>query len=171
MIGYGKNRAVGFVNAKLKPMNKHEIISIFSNGKTSNGNKNNMTYYPQGLIKFEQYVYSRNKKGKENTYWRPSLKTSKDDKRLQEYTNYPTSVLHFKSVNKAIHPTQKPVELLEYLIKTYTKESEVVLDNCMGSGSTGVACVNTHRDFIGIELNKDYFNIAKNRIAEAQKEL
>lgn len=158
----GKNRAVGFVNAKLKPMNKHEIISIFSNGKTSNGNKNNMTYYPQGLIKFEQYVYSRNKKGKENTYWRPSLKTSKDDKRLQEYTNYPTSVLHFKSVNKAIHPTQKPVELLKYLIKTYT---------CMGSGSTGVSAVKNNRSFIGIEIEKQYFDIANERIYSITNEV
>lgn len=65
------------------------------------------------------------------------------------------------------HPTQKPVPLLEYLIKTYTNEGEVVLDNCMGSGSTGVACVNTHRKFIGMELNEEYFNIAKKRIGKA----
>ena len=67
------------------------------------------------------------------------------------------------------HPTQKPVELLKYLIETYTNENETVLDNCMGSGSTGVACVNTNRDFIGIELDKDYFNIAKQRITGNQK--
>lgn len=69
-----------------------------------------------------------------------------------------------------MHPTQKPVELLEYLIKTYTVEGEIVLDNCMGSGSTGVACVNTGRKFIGIELDKKYFDIAKNRIEESEKE-
>ena len=81
---------------------------------------------------------------------------------------YPESVQFFKSVPNCngtkIHPTQKPVELLEYLIKTYTNEGMVVLDNCMGSGSTGVACLNTNRRFIGIELDESYFNIAKKRI-------
>ena len=76
----------------------------------------------------------------------------------------------FDKIRKgSLHPTQKPVALLEYLIKTYTNENETVLDNCMGSGSTGVACVNTNRDFIGIELDKDYFNIAKQRITGNQK--
>lgn len=81
---------------------------------------------------------------------------------------YPKTVLEFSNVNehKNLHPTQKPVELLEYLIKTYTNEGDTVLDNCMGSGSTGVACVNTERDFIGIELNKKYFEIAKSRMYE-----
>ena len=69
-----------------------------------------------------------------------------------------------KYCSKRIHPTQKPVDLLEYLIKTYTNEGDVVLDNCMGSGSTGVACVNTNRDFIGYELDENYFNVAKERI-------
>ena len=67
-----------------------------------------------------------------------------------------------------LHPTQKPVPLLEYLIKTYTNEGETVLDKCMGSGSTGVACVNTNRNFIGIELDENYFNIAKERIEDAE---
>lgn len=83
---------------------------------------------------------------------------------IQEFTNYPTTVLQFNKVQKAVHPTQKPVPLLEYLIKTYTNEGETVLDNCMGSGSTGVACVNTNRSFIGIELNQKYYNLAKERI-------
>ena len=84
---------------------------------------------------------------------------------------YPTDILDFVGVpnSELEHPTQKPVELLKYLIETYTNESETVLDNCMGSGSTGVACVNTNRDFIGIELDKDYFNIAKQRITGNQK--
>lgn len=80
-------------------------------------------------------------------------------------TRYPRSVIKFSNDNhNSLHKTQKPVALLEYLIKTYTNEDETVLDNCMGSGSTGVACVNTNRNFIGIELNEDYFNIAKDRI-------
>ena len=69
-----------------------------------------------------------------------------------------------KSSSKMLHPTEKPVELLEYLIKTYSNEGDVILDNCMGSGSTGVACLKTNRDFIGIELDKGYFNMSKNRI-------
>lgn len=82
-------------------------------------------------------------------------------------TRYPTSILRFNR-EKGLHPTQKPVPLLEYLIKTYTNEGETVLDNCMGSGSTGVACVNTNRDFIGIELDENYFQTAKNRIEQAE---
>ena len=81
----------------------------------------------------------------------------------------PTRTLFFKQ-ERGFHPTQKPVALLEYLIRTYTNEYETVLDNCMGSGSTGVACVNTNRNFIGIELDKSYFDIAKNRIEEQIKE-
>ena len=162
-----KNNAVGFVNAKLKPMNKHEIISVFSKGKTSNGNRNNMAYFPQGLVPYNKEVRSGNKKNKDNTYWRPSLKSSNEGGYIQQFTNYPTSVLNYPKDAKPIHPTQKPVALLEYLIKTYTNEGELVLDNCMGSGSTGVACINTNRDFIGIELNEKYFNIAKKRIDQA----
>ena len=84
---------------------------------------------------------------------------------------FPKSVIKInKSINKNIHPTQKPVALLEYLIGTYTNEGETVLDNCMGSGSTGVACVNTNRNFIGIELDDNYFNIAKERIYESKNQ-
>ena len=84
---------------------------------------------------------------------------------------YPINILEFTRYRyDKLHPTQKPVALLEYLIKTYTKENELVLDNCMGSGSTGVAAVNTNRNFIGIELDENYFNIAKERIENAIKE-
>ena len=85
-----------------------------------------------------------------------------------EYKNYPRTILQFKS-ERGFHPTQKPIALLEYLIKTYTNEGETVLDFTMGSGSTGVACINTKRNFIGIELDKGYFEIAKQRIDEAMK--
>ena len=93
------------------------------------------------------------------------------DKSLKTYTHrYPKNILTFSNANQKgkVHPTQKPVALLEYLVKTYTNEGETVLDFTMGSGSTGVACVNTNRKFIGIELDEKYFNIAKNRIEEAQ---
>ena len=83
---------------------------------------------------------------------------------------YPTTIIKFnRELKNRFHPTQKPVALLEYLIKTYTNENETVLDNCMGSGSTGVACINTNRNFIGMELDENYFNIAKERIENAKK--
>ena len=159
-----KNNAVGFVNAKLKPMNKHEFIHVFSKGKTSNGNKNNMPYYPQGLIPFNKEVRNGNKKGTDNSYWRPSMKSSNGGGHIQEWTNYPTTVLKFDKVSKAVHPTQKPVALLEYLIKTYTQENETVLDFTFGSCSTGIACLNTNRKFIGIELDDNYFDIGAERM-------
>ena len=86
---------------------------------------------------------------------------------IVEYTNYPNNVLEFKKESKTVHPTQKPVDLLEYLINTYTVEGHVVLDSCMGSGSVGVACATTNRRFIGIELDNTYFELAKNRIEKS----
>ena len=85
----------------------------------------------------------------------------------QWYTNYPSNILEFNT-DRGLHPTQKPVALLEYLIKTYTDEGDLVLDFTMGSGSTGVACLNTNRRFIGIELDKEYFEIAKDRIEKEE---
>ena len=82
----------------------------------------------------------------------------------QQYTNYPDTILNFNNEGKTVHPTQKPIELLEYLIKTYSLEGQTVLDFTMGSGSTGVACKRTNRNFIGIEKEKEYFEIAKQRI-------
>lgn len=158
-----KSRVSGFTNAKLKPLKDVETISVFSKGKTSNGNSNNMVYFPQGLIEINKTVtsYKRNEADKEgHKFDRPSHRGTY----VQQFTNYPKQLLEFSSESKTQHPTQKPVALLEYLIKTYTNEGDVVLDNCMGSGSTGVACVNTNRNFIGIELNEEYFNIAKERI-------
>ena len=83
---------------------------------------------------------------------------------VQEFTNYPRQTLEFTQTDKKVHPTQKPVALMEYLIRTYTDEGETVLDNCMGSGTTGVACKNTGRNFIGIERDPEYFRIASERI-------
>lgn len=86
---------------------------------------------------------------------------------VQEFENYPRSVLDFESVTGAIHPTQKPIALMEYLIRTYTNDGDMVMDNCMGSGTTGVACANTRRRFIGMERDLDYFRIASDRIQAA----
>ena len=88
---------------------------------------------------------------------------------IVKYTNYPNNLLYFNKESKSIHLTQKPTDLLEYIIKTYTRENDLVLDNCMGSGSIGVAAGRLDRRFIGIELDKDYFEIAKGRIERVYK--
>ena len=162
MTGCGtKKTATNFVHAKNKPMKQHELISIFSLGNTLHKSQSNnrMNYYPQGLIEINKFC-SNNKHSDVNFTNRPSHK----DKYVQTHTNYPFTILSYSRDNKHFHPTQKPVKLLEYLIKTYTLEGETVLDFTMGSGSTGIACLNLNRKFIGIEKDKNYFNIAKNRI-------
>lgn len=135
--------------AKKRFLNVTEDINIFY--------KKQCTYNPQGIIKINKLT----KQGRGESL---SQKNKRKTEYLQEYTNYPKNILKFKRDLPNIHPTQKPVALLEYLIKTYTNEGDLVLDNCMGSGSTGVACINTKRNFIGIELDEKYFKIAKDRI-------
>ena len=160
-----KGQPSGFVQSKNKPMSKHEDIVVFSTGVTvhKGQSKKRMEYNPQGLLPYGKKVrLASPSKGAGGVNCRPSLKKHG----LQEFTNYPDTILKFNG-QKGLHPTQKPVELMEYLIKTYTNETETVLDFTMGSGSTGVACVNTNRNFIGIELDQDYFEIAKERINNA----
>ena len=159
---WDKKQPTGFVNANARPMKRHELLSVFSNGSATSTSCN-MIYNPQGLLiynKITSYT-SRGYLGE---------RESQEKRYIQKNTNYPNSILSFsKDINK-IHPTQKPVALLEYLIRTYTNENMVILDNCMGSGSTGVACINTKRKFIGIELDQNYFNIAKKRIEDRLKQ-
>ena len=135
--------------AKKRFLNITEDISVFY--------KKQCTYNPQGVIKINKIT----KQGRGESL---SQANTRKTEYLQHYTNYPKNILEFKRDLPNIHPTQKPVALLEYLIKTYTNEGELVLDNCMGSGSTGVACKHLNRRFIGIELDKEYFEIANNRI-------
>ena len=162
-----KNRRGNFVNAKNRPMTSYEEICVFSKGITANTKNTDlkMNYYPQGLIEINKIKKNSDTKFGTMAGKRPSHKKVT----VQKYTNYPSDVLKFDCVSKPEHPTQKPVELLEYLIRTYTRENETVLDNTMGSGSTGVACVNTNRNFIGMELDEDYFKIAKERIEKADR--
>lgn len=162
-----KSRPAGFTNAKLKPLKDIETISVFSSGATANGSKRNMPYFPQGL-KDCSMLWARPK-----TYLdgdrgvNPARKNSKLS-RVIENTGYPRQILDYANPNThVLHPTQKPVALMEYLIKTYTNEGETILDNTMGSGTTGVACANTRRKFIGIEMDTGYYEIAKARISEA----
>ena len=147
-----KSYSTGFMNANKMPLKNSETISVFY--------KMLPTYNPQGIVKINKKC--KRKKDKETTIY--SHMGLKSGEYIQRYTNYPTNIIKTCKKEKTKHPTQKPVALLEYLIRTYTNEGETVLDFTMGSGSTGVACANTNRKFIGIELDDTYFEIAKNRI-------
>ena len=161
-----KDTATGHLNANYKPLNITEDMCIFSRGTVGSLSKKPIRYYPLGLKEVNiQKKNNPNSNWRKNKGYNTSNNILNSDKPfIQKYTGYPNNILEFKRDKEKLHPTQKPVALLEYLIKTYTKEGETVLDNCMGSGSTGVACKNTGRKFIGIELDENYFNIAKNRI-------
>jgi site-specific DNA-methyltransferase (adenine-specific) len=141
-----KERATGFLNAKKAPMKSHENILVFYKKPR---------YFPQMI---DGKPYKIINQTKTTNYDHLKATVSKNDG-----YRYPVSILRAKS-DIGLHPTQKPVGLCKYLIKTYTQEGDVVLDNCMGSGSVGVAALQLKRRFIGIEMNKDYFEIAKNRI-------
>lgn len=161
-----KNRPTNFAHSKNKPMKKHELISVFSKGTTvhESQSKERMPYNPQNLIAIDNTI-KYIKKPSELTETFFSARKSHGEF-TREFTNYPHSILEYSTDQLGIHPTQKPVALMEYLIKTYTNEGETVLDNCIGSGTTGVACLNTNRNFIGIEKEKTYFDIATNRIKD-----
>ena len=158
-----KTRIQGFAQAPYRFMTEHEDILVFSKGGCAKNAKNRMKFNPQGLIYSPKVV-----KGKKANASEHRIRKTDQKDFISEWTNYPKSIIEIGSEFKTVHPTQKPVALLEYLIKTYTNEGDTVLDNCMGSGSTGVACVNTNRNFIGIELDDKYFEIAKRRISEAR---
>ena len=155
-----KSRPMGFLEAKNKPMKKHENIMMFSFGSSSNGCKNRIIYNPQGLTEINKKM--KNSTDTENLGNRKSRDVGSEY--TQKHTNYPNTLLKFKTVRGGLHPTQKPVALMEYLISTYTNENETVLDFTMGSGTTGVAAKNTNRNFIGIEQDESYFEIAEERI-------
>ncbi len=154
---YKKPKGTGHLNAKKIPMNDFENISLFY--------KKQCLYNPQ----FSYGLPYKNKSGKSSFegYGKDNRKGNDSNGR-----RYPKRVLEFKAVERnTIHPTQKPIELMEYLIKTYTNENETVLDFTMGSGTTGVACKNLNRSFIGIEMDDKYFEIAKERIENIQPNL
>ena len=150
-----KNRATNFPNAKRRPLTAHEDIVVFINGS--------LWYNPQ---KTEGHPPTNSARG-------ASQGTIYNGDNVRNYqggetTRFPRTVQRV-DCERGLHPTQKPVALMEYLIKTYSNEGETVLDFTMGSGTTGVACVNTGRSFIGIEMDENYFNIATKRIASAQE--
>ena len=150
---WDKVKGTGFLNAKKQPMRNHELISVFY--------KKQCTYNPQ---KTQGHT-------KKKSYRRKELQTDvygemKNDYTYESTERYPRSIQIFSTdtQNSSLHPTQKPVALCEYMIKTYTNSGDTVLDSCMGSGTTGVAAKNLGRRFIGIELDEKYFEIAKNRL-------
>lgn len=161
-----KNTKNNFVNAKNRPLTQYEEILIFSKGNTANGSKIKMKYYPQGIIRVDRIV----KAGKNRFGTVAGVRPSHKSEFLQEYKNYPGDVLYFNKDKINLHPNQKPLALFEYLIKTYTKEGELVLDNCIGSGTTAIACINTNRNYIGFEIEQKYYEIARKRIKESLEE-
>lgn len=155
-----KNTATGFCFAKSQPMRKVEEVCVFY--------KKAPTYNPQGLVKIENAKAKKRKPVRgDGGDW--IYGNTLNGEYTPQFTNYPNNVLEVKS-ERGFHPTQKPVALFEYLIKTYTNEGDVVLDNCMGSGTTAVACVNTGRDFYGFELDRVYAELGNERVSNAYKE-
>lgn len=123
------------------------------------------TYHPQGLVKREQPIIQHRSSSNKDAIYKQSGLCGKEY--TSQYTNYPRQTLRFPKESKTVHPTQKPVAMLEYLIKTYTDPGDIVLDCCMGSGTTAIACYNTGRRFIGFELDPQYFAVAQQRIRSA----
>jgi len=143
-----KTKATGHLNAKRMPLKEHESILVFGKGDT---------YHPQGVEVYGKITRRGHNGG---------CYGAAGNENFQEFTNYPRSVLDIPSEGKTVHPTQKPVALMEYLIRTYTNRGDTVLDNCMGSGTTGVAAKRLGRHFIGIENDPKHFETARRRINE-----
>lgn len=165
-----KPNGANFLNFKYQPAKVHEDICVFGKKATSYSKNGNMTYNPQ-MADGKPYHMRSGEQRTDGTHVLGATVRSKIVSVETENTGtrYPRSIQRFALDKDKFHPTQKPVALLEYLIKTYTNTGETVLDNCMGSGSCGVAAVNTGRNFIGMELDKNYFEIAQNRIDNALK--
>ena len=143
-----KSQGTGHLNAKKMPLKNHENILVFY--------KKIPLYNPQ-FTKGKSYT-CKSGSGSSNYNAQKSVIT------INNGLRYPLSVIYFENNKDKLHPTQKPVELFEYLIKTYTKEGDIVLDNCMGSGTTAIACMNTNRNYIGFEIDKGYYDIILERI-------
>lgn len=158
-----KSKPGGFAQAPYKFLTEHEDILIFSNGKTSMNALHKMTYNPQGTVPCNKIM-----KGKTGcTEHRGNRKTQDDY--IQTTTNYPRSVLKFGNAGKTKHPTQKPLDLITYLVRTFSNENDIVLDSCLGSGTTVIACIDSNRQFVGYELDKKYFDVCVERIENNKK--
>lgn len=156
-----KSRPTGQLNAKKEPLRDKEDIAVFYSSPP--------TYNPQMTTGLPNHVSGKPRIKTASANWGQQYEITE----IKTDQKYPKAVLDFPSLNPRdnLHSTQKPVALMEYLIRTYTNPGDTVLDNCMGSGTTGVACINTGRNFIGMEMDAGYFEIAKRRIEEAQSRL
>ena len=157
---WNKTSASGFANAKKMPLKNIETISVFY--------KKLPTYNPQGLEKCNRLISNSTKKIKQNNITAINGGAFKTDTYIQEFTNYPRQIIEI-GVERGLHPTQKPIKLMEYLIKTYTNENETVLDFTAGSGTTAIACLNTNRQFIVMEKEQKYYDIILKRVADFNK--
>jgi len=160
-----KTRPSDFLNAKNKPMKYHEDICIFSLGTTANKSPNKMIFNPQ-MRSGKPYTKLQKTDPRVGAWDAGNRTPYVNVLNMNDGVRYPSSVIEFPNDNHdSLHPTQKPVALFEYLIKTYTNEGDLVLDNCIGSGTTAVAAKRTGRHFIGIELSEEYCEIARKRVA------
>lgn len=159
-----KDNGTNAPNVNLQPFRIHENVYVFGKGRVTNGKRIPMKYFPQ---KTEGKPYSQ-KSGRMSQNWKGGLKNVITNN--ETGLRHPKTIQYFNRDKGGLHPTQKPVSMMEYFIKTYSNENDWVLDATMGSGSTGVACVNTNRNFIGFEIREDYFNIAEERIRNAKTE-
>ncbi len=161
---WDKQFAGNFVQAKRMPLRVHEDVLVFAFGERM------PNYYPHMTVRDKPIKQGGNKQSTAIPICQTDAALAFGAAGKVYNEKHPTTILEFcgRDKERGLHPTQKPVALMEYLIRTYTNEGDTVLDNCMGSGTTGVACVNTNRNFIGIEQDPNYFQIASNRIAEAQ---
>lgn len=161
-----KNRPTNFAHAKNKPMKKHEDILVFSPGTTVHKTQSatRMTYNPQGVQQITPKKVTKKASEKTDAFFadRPGHREFE-----RKETGYPHTILKFSTDQLGLHPTAKPIDLMRYLVRTYSNPGEVVLDNTMGSGSTGIAAVMEGRRFIGIEMNDHYFDMSKERITAA----
>tara|TARA_B110000971_G_scaffold96382_1_gene99137 strand:- start:686 stop:1537 length:852 start_codon:yes stop_codon:yes gene_type:complete len=171
-VTWKKNKTTQFLLANYRPMKCTEDICVFSPGgaAAASRKKGNMVYNPQGLIPVNIKKRNSQKRiGKmlnQIHHLGPNNKLISNSEYSQKFTNYPKDLIEFSIESTTVHETQKPVKLMEHLVKTYSNENDTVLDNTMGSGTTGIACINTNRKFIGIELLDKYFELSKNRINE-----
>lgn len=163
-----KDSPTGFLNANYAPLKLTEDICIFSKGTVGSLSKNPIRYFPQGVTEVNKIKHNN-----PNSTWRRNKgyvstgnKLNSSEQYTQKFTGYPSNILEFPRDKNCIHPTQKPVALYEYLIKTYTKENEIVLDNCSGSGTCAIAAINTNRNYICIEKDTEMYNKSLKRLEE-----
>jgi len=169
---WNKTTSANFAHCKNMPINLIENIIVFSLSKIKHKTQQNrMIYNPQGVKKSDR-VFSGSNSMKKSEHC--MMREGFFDGRKYDGKGYPINLLKYNnssSKDRGLHPTQKPILLMEYLIRTYTNENDTILDNTMGSGTTGIACQNTKRNFIGIEMDENYFKIAQKRIEENKYKL